>query len=222
MPAHPDHIIDLRSLGHLVHELRFTIVTLVALIIAAMLTDTQLAPITAATIRRLGFAPRDLWELALWRAFTSALVTNGGPTFALALLSVAVFVGTAELRTSSATAALVFWGGHLATLLIESLLVALPLHLSGIALGTALAEARDVGPSAGYFACLGLAIGTFAPRARRWLAIAVSGALIFMVVSTSGSLSWMALELSASVAHLIAFPLGYAGACLRRRKRARR
>jgi hypothetical protein len=137
-------------------RLPFTLTMLVALVIGALITNTYFDQITRHWLKRTGFAPNDLWYWRLERIFTSALVTVGGKVFWEAILMVAVFVGLAEWMTGWKRAAATFWGVHLLALVLLSLIVALFLHQLR-AFGLEAAEAaRDVGPSAGYFACLGL------------------------------------------------------------------
>lgn len=191
-------------------RLRFTLLLLAALGVAAVITNTQLQLLSARTLEKIGFAPRDIFALDLWRAFTSALVTNGGATFYLALGSVALFVGAAEWLAGTGRTAATFWGMHLLTLVIESVFVALPLHLSGDPLGTALVAARDVGPSAGYFACLGLALMSLKmkPALRATAIVGMFAALVVAALFPVASAAEEVRELSAGIAHLIAFPLG--------------
>jgi len=69
--------------------------------------------------------------------------------------------------------------------------------------------ARDVGPSAGYFACLGLVSGRL-KQPWHWLSgsvmIAALAIIMFMPVSAGESAE---LKFSADLAHLMAFPLGW-------------
>lgn len=175
----------------------FTLLTLLLLVAVAIGTNSAVERLTQSWVRRIGFAPRDLGQWEIERLFTSALVTHGRWTFIGALGAVAVMVGSAELRTSTRRTALTFWGVHLLTLL---------------ALTTPLFEkpmARDVGPSAGYFACLGLAITTL-PNRPRWLAF--FGVMILLTIALfqppRDGLP-VAVKFSADAAHLIAFPLGF-------------
>jgi len=186
----------------------FTLTMLVLLGLTAILTNTQVATISAEWLDRLGFAPIDLLTLNLGRLFTSALVTSGGRIFWEALGMVAFAVGLSEWLTGPRRAALTFWGVHLSTLVLESLFIALPLHWAGITLGSLVALSRDVGPSAGYFGALGL---VSAHMKHPWNLI--SGGLIFIglqlaLLHVSGSNS-LGMEVSADLAHLIAFPLGW-------------
>ncbi|KAF0208086.1 MAG: hypothetical protein FD171_1243 [Actinobacteria bacterium] len=208
-----------RALGML-WRFRFTISMLTALRVAAWMTGTRFATITTGALESLGVAPRDLWQLEIWRALTSAVVTDGGAVFHLALLAVLAFVGSAEWLRGSLRTALTFWGVHLATLLIESFLVALPLHLSGDPLGTALVAARDVGPSAGYFGCLGLVLVSLPVTKRVRLALlgATFSALVLALIIPLGALVEEVRELSANIAHMIALPLGALSSIIGRRR----
>jgi len=186
----------------------FTLTMLTLLGLIAIWTHTHAAAISAEWLDRLGFAPLDLLALNLGRFVTSALVTSGGRVFWEALGMVTFAVGLSEWLTSSRRAALTFWGVHFSTLLIESLVIALPLHWAGITFGSLVALTRDVGPSAGYFGALGL---VSAHLKYPWNL--VSGGLIFIalefaLVHVSGNNS-PGLEMSADIAHIIAFPLGW-------------
>jgi hypothetical protein len=121
---------------------------------------------------------------------------------------VAFAVGLAEWLTGPLRAALTFWGVHLSTLVIESLVVVFPLHFLGMTLGSLVALSRDVGPSAGYFGALGL---LSANLKHPWNLI--SGGLIFVGLQLAllniSSGNNLGIEVSADLAHLIAFPLGW-------------
>ena len=186
----------------------FTLTMLCLLTLAAFLTNTHSGPLSTQWLDRVGFAPIDLLALDLGRIFTSAVVTSGGVVFWEALAMVAFAVGLAEWRTSSRRAALTFWGVHLLTLILASVVIALPLHWSGITVGSLVALSRDVGPSAGYFGALGLAVATL-KRPWHWIV----GAAIFVALTfamlTIGGHSSLGMELSADLAHMIAFPLGW-------------
>jgi hypothetical protein len=192
----------------LLRRFPFTLTMLVLLGLTAILTNTQVATISTEWLDRLGFAPVDLFALDLGRLFTSALVTSGGRVFWEALGMVAFAVGLAEWLTGPRRAALTFWGVHLSTLVIESLVVVLPIHFIGTTLGSLVALSRDVGPSAGYFGALGL---VSAHLKHPWNLI--SGGLIFIglqlaLLRVSGGNN-LGMEISADLAHLIAFPLGW-------------
>ena len=178
------------------------------LILVAFLTNTHGGQLSAAWLERVGFAPNDLVTLNLERLFTSAVVTSGGRVFWEALGMIVFAVGLAEWRTSSLRAASTFWGVHLLTLILSSFAVSLPLHWAGVKIGTLVALSRDVGPSAGYFAALGLVAATL-KKPWHWIVggvIFTGLAISMLTISVHGNLG---MELSADLAHLIAFPLGW-------------
>jgi hypothetical protein len=147
-------------------------------------------------------------------------VTSGGSIFWLALVMVAFTSGTAEWIYGSWRAALTFWSVHLITLVLESMLFLLPLHQLGFTQARTLFFSRDVGPSAGYMGSLGL-VTTFLPKPWRWVAFGIIFA--FLVISLflpPGAGETQAIKLSADLAHLIAFPLGWMTAFVIGRKRS--
>lgn len=190
--------------------LPFTLIMLTALMVGALVTNTHTDDLSPHWLNRLGFAPADVLILRWERLFTSTLVTSGGWTFWQAVGMVALAVGAAEWLAGAKRTVATFWGVHLVTLLIESLSIAWPLHQLGSPFGTALVVVRDVGPSAGYFGCLGLACARF-PK-KRWGELA--GLLIFAGLFWSLWQSFRSeqadmVRLFANLAHLIAFPLGW-------------
>jgi hypothetical protein len=190
-----------------VRRFGFTLLMLAALSVAALITNTYLGELSSRWLNRLGFAARDLLHFHWGRLFTSAFVTNGGWTFWGALVMIVLGVGSAEWLVGTRRTVLTFWGVHLITLVAGSLFVAVPMRLAGLSLGTAMVVARDVGPSAGYFGAFGL-VSARLPKPWSWISgIVTWGVLI--------ALLWVAVaehdttEVIASVAHVMAFPLGW-------------
>ena len=99
---------------------------------------------------------------------------------------------------------------HLATLLVQSLLLAIPLHHFDVWWGKLLAMEHDVGPSAGYYGCLGLACQKQNPSRRLWLLSVIGGILLARVIWSALSPAGRQASLGPDIAHLIAFPLGVA------------
>jgi hypothetical protein len=198
----------------LIRCLPFSIGMIIILCLVAWWTNSYYHELAEIWVSRLGFAPRDFWFFRWERLILSALVTSGGISFWFALGMVAFTSGVAEWVTTSLRAALTFWGVHLVTLALESLLFLLPLHQLGFTQARALFFLRDVGPSAGYMGSLGL-ITTFLPKPWRWVAF---GAIILFLIAVlfippvAGETK--AVKLSADLAHLIAFPLGWMSAYL--------
>lgn len=189
--------------------LPFTLVMMAGLILTGIVTNTYFEQITRHWVNRIGFAPRDLWHMHYERMLTSALVTSGGMVFWQALFSVALFVGLAEWMAGSLRATATFWVVHLLTLILLSLIVSLALHqLRDFGLAASEIE-RDVGPSAGYFACLGL-VSAQLKRPWNW----AGGILLLMMFLAAlflppGAGQYAEVKFSADLAHLLAFPLGW-------------
>jgi len=189
--------------------LRFTLLMLFFLILGGLLTNTFFAPLTAHWIRLIGFSPNDLWYWQLERLIASALVTSGEATFWQALFFVALFVGLAEWNCGWKRTAAVFWGVHLITLLLLSAIVLVSAAKNPDSGLTSLALARDVGPSAGYFACLGL-VSARLKTPWRWLSgAALLAVFVVALILPPEAGESVTLELSADLAHLMAFPLGW-------------
>jgi hypothetical protein len=193
----------------ILHRLPFTLFMLVILSLIALLTETHNAMLSNAWLARLGFAPYDLWELRFERLVTSAVVTYGGRVFWEAVFMILLSVGLAEWWTGTRRAFLTFLGVHLLVLTAESLLLALPLRVWGGASGEAASLARDVGPSAGYFACLGLACACL-PRKWSWISLwLILAGLVAAFFLPPGPGEDILVKRFADIAHLLAFPLGW-------------
>jgi hypothetical protein len=200
--------------GQLIRRLPFTLGMIILLLVVAWGTHSYFQELEKLWVNRLGFAPRDLWFFRWERLFVSAVVTSGGSTFWFSLGMVAFSSGVAEWKTSSLRAAITFWGVQLVTLLLESLIFLLPLHKFGFVQARAVFFLRDVGPSAGYMGSLGL-ITTFLPKPWRWMTFgAILILLIVALFLPPRPGETQALKLSADLAHLIAFPLGWASASI--------
>ena len=199
------------ALFSILRRLPFTIALVLLLIFMALVTETHIKPLTQDWLNLLGFGAHDLWYLRLERLFTSAVVTQGGRGFWGAIGMLAFSVGLAEWLAGTKKTLLTFIGVHLLTLVIEALLIGLaPSFNNGQAL--ALFWVRDVGPSAGYFGCLGLACASLT-QPWRWLSAGfviafLIGAIILSILSNSGNATDLT-SLSANIAHLMAFPLGF-------------
>jgi hypothetical protein len=77
-------------------RLRFTVITLIFLILAVLLTTTVFQEITKHWINRTGFSANDLWYMRVERIFTSTIVTSGNILFWEVLFFILLFVGLAE------------------------------------------------------------------------------------------------------------------------------
>lgn len=206
----------MKALLNFLRRIPFTLVMLTGLVIGALVTNTYFQSITHRWLNRTGFSARDLWYLRVERMFTSALVTVGGRVFWEAILLVALFVGVAEWMSGWKRAAATFWGVHLLSLALLSLIVSLSVHqLRAFGLEASVV-ARDVGPSAGYFACLGL-LSAQLKRPWNWIGGGVLFAMFVIALFMPAAVGESAhLKFSADLAHMLAFPLGWFSAGLGR------
>jgi uncharacterized membrane protein (DUF441 family) len=191
---------------------RSTLVLVSALVASALITGTVLGGLSNRMLDLVGFAPIDLWEMDVLRVFTSALVTHGGLVFVAAVVMTALSVGGVERRMGSLAAMGVFWGVHVWTLLVMAAVLPVIEGEAARPLVETLSTLRDVGPSAGYFGCLGFALAATSFRAR---GVAAAVVLAWLLGDVGGWLSGagpLPPELSADIAHLIAFPTGWVAA----------
>lgn len=187
-----------------------TITLVAALFVVALATGTVADDLSRGLLGRFGFAPRDFWAVDLWRMFSSAVITHGREVFASAVLMVTVTVGGVEHRAGSRWALATFWGVHVWTLLIMSLTLRPTELVMPSSLVERMATIRDVGPSAGYLGCLGLLFATLPHRRLR--GVLVVGVLCWLGADLVGWVpmgSTPAQDVSADLAHLIAFPTGW-------------
>jgi hypothetical protein len=203
-----------------VRDFPFTILTCGLLVVGGWISRTAAGQtITRRALRTFGSSPRDLRALDLGRVVTSAFVTDGGYVFWMALALTALFVGAAEHFAGTLAAALTFWCAHVATFAV-SFLVTFPLRLAGSRLATLLYTTRDVGPSAGYVGCLGLAL--VCSRWRwRWLVLGVVGlALIAALALSLPEMHANPRDTSADLAHAVALGVGVIAGLLVERRRS--
>jgi hypothetical protein len=178
----------------------------VALVVAALITGTVVGTLPRYVLQRIGFAPRDLWGMDLLRLFTSALVTHGRGIFASALVLTMVSVGAVERRYGTVIAAISFWAAHVWTLVVTSTVAAWGHEGILSQLGLALVSVRDVGPSAGYFGTIGVAL--WSVRSVRVRGVAWVALVAWLVADLGGLIRLgpaLRQEASADFAHLIAF-----------------
>ena len=186
----------------------FTLGMLASLVVAGIYGKTHVGLLDSQVRHHAGYSVRLLVEGELHRGFTSLFFTAGGWHFYSSLMMLAVAVGWVESSYGTVRAATAFVGIHLATLLLMSVGVASLYAMIETHRGSLLWEVKDVGPSAGYYGCLGLAIAGMSPGLR----LSVIGAIMVVLMSR---LAWSSFHLpenghvmSADIAHLIAFPFG--------------
>jgi hypothetical protein len=186
----------------------FTLTLLTAMGIVAIMTDAHLAPLEARWLDRFGFASTDLFAVDLGRIATSAITTHGQAIFWRALVAVSILVGLAEWRSGTRQTLFVFSATHALTLVALAVFVRFGLRVWHPPLADVLEATRDVGPSAGYFGCLGMICSSLPPRVA-WsfggLTFGLLGLQLAILVTTA---PLPAVDVSAVLAHVIALPLG--------------
>ena len=198
----------LKCLSTLLHAVPFTIVLLACIIGAGIWTKIYRGALSHHWIERFGFAPKDLWNARLEQLFFSLFFTNNRRSFIQAIVLIVFAVGGMEWNAGTLRAALTFWGIHATTLIVLSFFIIFPLHKLKTTVGKELALVKDVGPSAGYFGCLGFMTRPF-PFPWPWLAafLVLAGLLIYSFVPPRRDESFQ-VKRHADWAHIIAFVLG--------------
>ncbi len=201
----------------------FTALMLVVVAAAGVWSVSVLHPLSPALTERWGFAPADLQHpLEWWRIVASALVTTGRRAFFEALLALALVTGMTEWRAGTAWAAVGFWGGHVGSVLVESLLVALPMWWLGWPLGKELATVPGVGASAAYVGSLGLLVALLPRRFSLPVAgVTILALLVRVLPPSSAAADLRALSLTDGIVHLLAFVGVYSARMLWQRRQER-
>jgi hypothetical protein len=193
-----------------------------ALLAVAIWSSTTHRALGQPATEQLGFAGAHLAAGEWHRLVTSVFLTHGGGVFWRSWIASSAFTALAERRWGSWRTAGLFWGGHLWAVLFVTLGVAAPLYQAGSREGMLLFTASDVGPSAGYWTCIG-AIVAVLPVNRRW----PIGVLIALALAAMLTVGWRTLatapdQVVADAAHLVAFLSGFgvaAAAGVTRRRR---
>lgn len=196
------------DLAQLLFRLPWTVCGVLALLASGLYGRTHLGKLDDDIHQRLGHSPKLLWDGGIHRIFTSIVFTSGGWHFYLSALMFAICVGVVEFTHGSFVAVILFLGTHVVTILLMFGGVLLLKRLTDSHRGNLLWYTRDVGPSAGYYGCLGYSIADFSPNTMIWITVSV---LLFLMIR----LGWSAYHLtdegqmmSADISHLIALPAG--------------
>jgi membrane associated rhomboid family serine protease len=187
----------------------FTLWILAAYIVCAIISNTVFHPLSNVWLERLGFALTDLSPRRGWRLPVSVLLTPGAFYFWFNLIALGIAVGACEWWAGVRRTALAFWSVHLGTGIIEAIVGLAASRLVNSALLEELVKLRSVGPSAGYLACLGVALTYFSRRFQVYVA-GVVGAVL------AGTVVWAAFHartdpegLIDAATHIMALPLGW-------------
>ncbi|MCH5377265.1 MAG: hypothetical protein JJ992_25155 [Planctomycetes bacterium] len=174
------------------------------IVVVAVLSDTHVGSLRPHWLQRFGYSPVHLFQGNFYRIATSLLLTAGGWQFYATVLMLGTIVGVAEWNCGTRKVMITFLAMHGFTLVALALLLAWPLQCLGLPRGDLLANVHDVGPSAGYYGCVGLAVSHL-PRGRwRVVVIVVFVKLLARLVWSSLMLPEHGHMLTADAAHVIA------------------
>lgn len=175
---------------------------------AAVLSGSHAGPLHPDLRHMFGFAPQHLPAMHWHRLFTSVFLTSGGTTFYQTLAMLVGCVAWCEWLVGTRKTLLIFWGTHVATLAAIFSPMALTAASLGFAWAQLLVHAADVGPSAGYYACLGVAVSHLPATKRRALVTALLTILVVRLALSIMTTPDHGRQMAADLAHLIAFPMG--------------
>lgn len=195
-------------MNHL-HPPVFTSLMLIMILSFAALTKSNEGELPEEWLSRMGFAPKDIWLKKFENIFLSAFITDSRRAFIQALVMIFFFVGALELRLTTWITMLYFWCIHVLTLFFVTLFIIGPFEKTGHKLGQSLYLSKDVGPSAGYFGCLGVLIHNFFGAGIGWIVFlsVIIGMLIYLRVPVSEEKKLM--KLHADLAHMVALSMGF-------------
>ena len=191
-------------------RLPFTVTMLTVLVSAGIYGRSHVGLLDENVYRGAGYSMRLMIEGQLHRAFTSLIFTAGGWRFYSSIAMFALAVGYVEWSFGPLRAMGTFFAVHLTTLAVMTIGIMVANAISESHRGNLLWQVQDVGPSAGYYGCLGLGlVATASPM--RWPLVTA----IVVVLCLRATWSFIHLPedgrmLSADIAHLIALPLGIA------------
>ncbi len=191
------------------HFPAFTLLMLVLIASFAELTKSNKGRLKPEWLLHMGYAPKDIWFRKIEKIFLSALITDSQKAYIQALILIFFFVGTLEIMTRTWYTLICFWSVHVLTLLIVSLLIIIPAKKSGHVLGEELYFAKDVGPSAGYFGCLGVLLG-YLPGALSLISLILMCVGILVYLTQPVAKEHRLMKIHSDLAHLIAVLIGFA------------
>ncbi|MCB9854500.1 MAG: hypothetical protein H6818_02350 [Phycisphaerales bacterium] len=163
-------------------QLAFTITMALALFVVAAASDTLFNRISDASLDAAGLSMNHISGLQIHRIITSTFLTHGGTVFWRSWIALIIILALCELRIGTARTAGAFWLGHFLTVIAMALVIVPVLRLTTDEAGAIVYTAIDVGPSAGYFTCLGVVVVTISNRRLRAI---VSTCIVFALIALS-------------------------------------
>ncbi len=177
--------------------------------LTGLYTRSHLGELDRAFHDRFGHSPQSLLEGRVHRLLTSLFFTQGGWHFYASLVMATLAIGLDEYNNGTLATVAIFFGVHLVTLICMFLGVALWTSYSPSRTSRLIWNARDVGPSAGYYGCLGHAFSTMDTALTTTTFIACLSILAIRLIHSIRQNFDDAHIVSADFAHLLALPLGF-------------
>ncbi len=150
----------------------------------------------------------NLRDLQWQRYLTSLWLTAGGWQFVASIAMLTLCVGMTERLCGSFAAMKLFLSCHVSVLTTMSVVIVLLASIDSSPSLLALANGHDVGPSAGYYGCLGAILVLLPSLSGRPIFLCVFAVLLIRLIISVGHLPEDATSVSADLAHLLALPLG--------------
>ncbi len=186
----------------------FTLSLLLIVLTFGIYNQTHLGPISATTQLEYGHAPAHAMRGDWLRLFTSLVLTGDQWHLMTAIVMITVCVGWLEWLTGPIATLLIFASSHVVTLLVSAVgLIAIDWAI-GDQVTRRLVIATDIGPSAGYYGCLGCALFTCDFRWRGWIVTVITAILVFRLGASFAQRPIVSSQLQSDLAHLIALGLG--------------
>ncbi|MCA9152476.1 MAG: hypothetical protein KDA92_24405, partial [Planctomycetales bacterium] len=111
----------IKLIGRVIAGLPFTVIMVTSVTAAAIWTGTHVGELHPTTRDDIGFAPLHLMRGEYSRLLSSVFFTVGGAKFYASSVMLALCVGATERLYGSLRTAALFWGIHLATLVVTSI-----------------------------------------------------------------------------------------------------
>lgn len=188
----------------------FTISLLAAVCIAAGLAQGLPGSLPADWSSNYGFAPRHIVSGDLLRLITSVFLTHDGLHFGFAIAMILLIVVWSERTLGSLNTFCLFSLSHLTSMFAFAIGVgALQWTYLSQTVST-LYDFHDVGPSAGYYGCLGALLVTSKLTYRQSITVGVLAVLMLRIAISARSMPESHDVLSADIVHLFAMLAGMA------------
>jgi len=187
-----------------------TLGLMVLILATGFIQGTWYEQLTGENRALFDYSPQHIMDGA-WHRIISSFPLTGDPShLGTAVLMTLLCVGWLELLQGSATTLAVFSGVHVSTAIIKGLMLSRGLAWSSIPSTSWRIASHVVGPSAGFYGCLGVCIFLLPKTMRVWFIFVIMVVLALRLIIGIGSARRTDTLIRSDLAHLIAFSLGIA------------